>query len=315
MMDLSVFRISNAGACPRRLQLMAWGVQGAPVWEGTRRAFAEGHLHEQSILDWAAMNLPGGPYRITAAQMEVRVGDLTGHIDALMVNAAGIVLAEAKTLAARAFRSLREKGVRESHPQYYDQVQLYMHGLQGIGMDVRRAFLVARNKETPKNRLWDHHFQGVQYDRDYAMAKAEELHRLIDLTVHGQEVQPPYNPRENWQCRPPWCEYTATCHPDWHRQQPEARDTADLARVVAEYLEIREARAELERAEKELAERLKAAATAGPVRAGAWIVELVERTRETVNAQAVRSMLGPEDLAAVLRVSTYKVLEIREVGQ
>jgi len=42
-------RVSSAGACPRRVELEAWGVEGLPMWEGSGRAFAEGNMHEQSI--------------------------------------------------------------------------------------------------------------------------------------------------------------------------------------------------------------------------------------------------------------------------
>ena len=95
-------RISQAGACPRRLQLEAWGVDGLPPWEGSERAFAEGNLHESSILEWAAQNLPGGPYALSDQQREVVFKDedciiAVGHIDAIATNDAGKkVLLEAK---------------------------------------------------------------------------------------------------------------------------------------------------------------------------------------------------------------------------
>jgi len=30
-------RVSSAGACPRRIELEAWGVEGLPLWEGSER--------------------------------------------------------------------------------------------------------------------------------------------------------------------------------------------------------------------------------------------------------------------------------------
>ena len=88
-----MIRISQAGACPRRIQLEAWGVEGEPLWEGSERAFAEGNLHEADILRWASKNLPGGPYKLFKTgdeQIEVKIYKndrviLTGHPDGIAV--------------------------------------------------------------------------------------------------------------------------------------------------------------------------------------------------------------------------------------
>jgi len=79
-------RVSSAGACPRRIELEAWGIEGLPLWEGSERAFAEGNMHEQSILEWACENLPNGPYVLHSQQKEVTIFYhdkelLVGHID------------------------------------------------------------------------------------------------------------------------------------------------------------------------------------------------------------------------------------------
>ena len=113
--DLSVIRASRAGSCPRQLYYEAWGFDGLPPWEGMTRAFAEGNLHEDSILEWACENIPGGPWLLTNQQKELMIdGWLPGHIDGLASNIGRTILLEAKCLARRAFQELRENGVQDA---------------------------------------------------------------------------------------------------------------------------------------------------------------------------------------------------------
>lgn len=308
-------RISKAGACPRRILLEARGVEGLPPWEGSERAFAEGRLHEPSILEWAAQNLPGGPYTLTCQQYEVWVGFLVGHIDALARSKRGdAILLEAKCLSNRGFQEFREKGLRDSHPQYYTQVQLYLLGLRNAGSRITDAYLVARNKETPKTRLWDHHYERIPFDETYAKAEAERLHDLARTIADGGDIHPPYNPDENWQCRPPWCPYTYHCHPGWSRpgQGVEAKD--DLATLAARYIETSEEIAALEAEREELKQRLLTACNGSPVRAGAWIVRVEERRQERFDTKTARQLLEPPVLAQLLKVVTYKQLKVEEVA-
>jgi predicted phage-related endonuclease len=328
-----MIRISQAGACPRRIQLEAWGVEGEPLWEGSERAFAEGNLHEADILKWAAENLPGAPYSIFGQQTEVSIEYkgkelLKGHIDGLAIPVAKrvdlegntvaeyknakdeLILLEAKTLANRGFQELREKGVKEAHPQYYTQVQLYLHAL---GLD--KAYLVARNKETPKTRLWDHYYEKIHYDREFVEAELERLAELDAKIENHVEIDPPFNPENNWQCRRPWCPYSKLCHPEYYQQKKreEVITKEELANIVAEYNELSEEIKQLEEKQKELKEQLLVAAQEKPVQAGNWIVQVVERRQERFDTKLARKELPQELLQKLLKVSTYQVLKIEEV--
>lgn len=326
-----MIRISQAGACPRRIELEAWGVEGEPLWEGSERAFAEGNLHEADILRWAAENLPNGPYSIFGQQTEVSIEYkdkelLKGHIDGLAIPVAKrvdlegntvaeyknvkdeLILLEAKTLANRGFQELREKGVKEAHPQYYTQVQLYLHAL---GLD--KAYLVARNKETPKNRMWDHYFEPIEYDEDFVEAEIERLAILNEKIENHIEIEPPLHPDTHWQCRRPWCPYTSLCYPNWHKQKAEAIVREDLLDIIEEYNEISEEIKQLEERQKELKEQLLASAQEKPVQAGNWIVQVVERRQERFDTKLARKELPQELLQKLLKISTYQVLKIEEV--
>ena len=326
-----MIRISQAGACPRRVELEAWGVEGEPLWEGSERAFAEGNLHETDILRWAIGNLPGAPYSLFGQQQEVYIWKdnkeiLRGHIDGLAIPVAKriengevtldretddeIILLEAKTLANRGFQELREKGVKEAHPQYYTQVQLYLHAL---GLD--KAYLVARNKETPKTRLWDHYYEEIHYDREFVEAELERLAELDAKIENHVEIDPPFSPKENWQCRRPWCPYAKICHPEYYQQkQKEVIVTKDeLADIVTEYNEIAEEIRQLEERQKELKEQLLAAAQEKPIAAGQWIIKVQERRSERFDTKLARKELPQELLQKLLKITTYQVLKIEEV--
>jgi len=217
-------RVSSAGACPRRIELEAWGIEGLPLWEGSERAFAEGNMHEQSILEWACENLPNGPYVLHSQQKEVTIFYhdkelLVGHIDGLATNNEGVtVLLEAKALAKRAFTEIREKGLKEAHPQYFTQVQLYLYAL-----GLEKGYLIARNKDTPKTRFWDHHIEEVVYDAEFVEAELKRLEELAIKIEQGVEIEPPFNPEDNWQCRQPYCPYTEKCFPEYYKNSKQPK--------------------------------------------------------------------------------------------
>ncbi|NPV80703.1 MAG: hypothetical protein HPY52_10585 [Firmicutes bacterium] len=315
-----IIRISSAGACPRRLQLEAWGVEGAPPTEYTLRAFEEGKIHEASILEWAAERLPGGPYTIAEQQREVTIeldwGRLVGHIDAIVINPNNLEepasLLEAKCLSHRAFQELREKGVKMSHPQYYTQVQLYLHGICR-GWTIRQAYLVARDKETPKNRLWDHTYEKITYDPYFVEVQLACLNELCYKIQEKIEIHPQFNPLEDWQCRPPYCPYTKLCWPDYAKPKAKAIVDDSLADVVEQYQTLGEEISDLEKAREELKARLLASIKDRPVMAGRWIAQKVERRQERFDTQLARKELPADVLAKLVKVDTYEQLKIEEV--
>lgn len=327
--SLPTIRISQAGSCPRRLLLEARGVEGNPPWAGQERAFAEGNLHEASILEWAAANLPGGPYLLRYQQFEVSVRDLlVGHIDAKALHierdehgrewgalpAAGLM--DAKCLSQRAFQEFREKGVRESHPQYHTQLQLYCHGWNldaTSGWDkVPGGWIVARNKETPKSRMWDHHYEWIEYDPAFCERECKRLADLQATIANGGDIEPPYNPTDNWQCRQPWCPYTYDCHPDYRKPAEGFVRQDELEAAVVRYREIGDELSDLNAERDALKAQLEATAAKSPVLAGSWQVQLVSQRRESFDTKLARKELAPDILAKLLRVTEFTQLKIEE---
>lgn len=315
----AIIRISQAGGCPRRIMLEARGVEGLPISPGTQRAFDEGNLHESSILEWAAANLPGGPYSIFCTQGEVTVPKtpIVGHIDAELwprVQSQSVALAEAKCLAARSFQELRANGCRESHPQYYTQVQLYRHAYAPLQAPLR-SFLVARNKQTPPTRQWDHHFEEIVYDPEFCKAEVDRLCLLAEAIDRGDDMPVPegWSPETTWRCKPRWCEQCFNCHPNYQRKRAEAVQADELAETVEQYQSLGEQIGELTTARDELKERLLASVNGQPVQAGGWMLTTQERRVERFDTKAARQTLPADVLAKLLTVTTFRMLKIEEV--
>ena len=104
---------------------------------------------------------------------------------------------EVKTHAARSFTDMKKKGVAESKPQHYAQMQSYM-GL--LGLD--RAMYLAVNKDN--DELYT---EWVHFDEDAFAQMKVRARRIIDAK------EPPAKLSEeptHWQCK--LCPYFSLCH-------------------------------------------------------------------------------------------------------
>jgi predicted phage-related endonuclease len=247
---------------------------------------------------------------ITSTQGEVYLaaGSIVGHYDAIARDSnREKVLIEAKCLAARGFQELRSRGVREAHPQYYTQVQLYL-----AATGIEKGYLVARNKETPRNRLWDMHYEEIRHDPAFVDAEIIRIKDLIEKIEAHEDIDPPYSPDASWRCRPAWCPYTYHCHPDYRKAKTEVTDRSDLISTVEMLQELNEEIKALEAFRDEVKAKLLEDVNNGPVQAGRWLVQVTERRSERFDTKTARQELPPEVLAKLLKVSTYRTLVLRE---
>jgi hypothetical protein len=134
-------------------------------------------------------------------------GHFSGHMDGC---ALGIPEApktwhtlEFKTHNAKSFRELKKKSVRESKPQHYAQVQIYMH-LTGM----KRALYLAVNKDT--DELYS---ERIRYDKSEAEQLMERAKRVITASEPPERLgsRPDY-----YLCR--WCDAKAAC---WGTESPD----------------------------------------------------------------------------------------------
>ena len=308
------FRASHAGICPRRLQHEVWGTEEAKPWEGTERAFYDGRMHEASILEYAAQRYDGGGWKVRLAQKEMRLEStkcvVTGHIDGVLWRPGERVLVEAKALSRRGFIELRQTGVLAAQPQYYTQVQLYLAMLQGTRWKTDGALLVYRNRETPRNRMYDHGWEEIIYDPDYVRQILESLDWLAEQTRRGNLVNVAYHPDNTWRCRPPWCPYTQACWPGWMRRREQAQERTEYLPLVERRQELQGAINEAKRELDDINEQLKDGLDEGTYQIGKWTLEVQIRRQERVNARRVREVVSPDLLPSLITVSEYKVLNV-----
>jgi hypothetical protein len=140
--------------CSRRL---VYEYTGTPPDEGkdfdghALRIFAAGHVFEALAIRWlrdAGFDLrtvrrDGGQFGFSTAG-----GKFRGHIDGVIVTGPDIgtgwpALWESKALNARSWNDLMKRGLKDSKPIYYAQVQIYMAYLE-----VPFTLFTALNKDT-----------------------------------------------------------------------------------------------------------------------------------------------------------------------
>lgn len=128
-------------------------------------------------------------------------GHFGGSCDGLCINVPEAPktphIAEFKTHAEKSFNDLKKKGVQESKPVHYSQMQVYMH-LQGFD----RALYLAVNKNN--DELYS---ERIKYDEAAAnalFAKAERIVKSINPPA-GISADPSF-----YLCR--FCDHQETCH-------------------------------------------------------------------------------------------------------
>ena len=187
---------------------------GPVAWSG--ETFVEGEV------EWLALPDPEQPDVLIQADPELRGigatvwefgedgqqfgvsfcgGHFRGHCDGV---AQGLPeapktphLLEFKTHSSESFNELRNKGVREAKPVHYDQMQVYMHGLE-----LTRALYLAVNKDT--DELYS---ERLEYSQSHALAIIARAESIIAAN------EPPPRCSDNpayYLCK--MCEFAPICH-------------------------------------------------------------------------------------------------------
>jgi hypothetical protein len=174
--------------CSRRL---AFEYTGIPPDEGkdfdgrALRIFEAGHVFEILSIRWlraAGLDLrterrDGGQFGFSAAG-----GRFRGHIDGVIVGGPDIgigwpVLWEHKALNAKSWNDLMKRGLKDSKPLYYAQVQIYMAYL-----DMPVTLFTALNKDTQElfHEIvpFDAVSAQVLSDKAVAVIRSAEAHEL-----------------------------------------------------------------------------------------------------------------------------------------
>jgi hypothetical protein len=205
-------------SCSRRLWY-GWRWAGSPEFDGRMlRLFGSGHREEARLLD----ELRAIGLEVAGEQHEVEAcgGHAKGHLDGMLrgmqeAPAAWHVF-EAKTHNVKSFADVKAKGVRESKPKHYAQMQLYM-GSTGV----ERAAYFAVCKDNDEIYLERVHFDRAEFDRLIVKAHA----------IIGAASPPPrISDDAAWyECR--FCPHHALCHGATVTPPPNCRTCAHASPV------------------------------------------------------------------------------------
>jgi hypothetical protein len=169
------------------------------------RLFNRGQLEENRFNYW----LKSAGFQVWDVDPDTndqwRIEDIGGHFGGSLD---GVVMglpeapskphvSEQKTHNDKSFKDVEKKGVRESKPQHYAQMQVYMHK-----MELQRALYQAINKNNDEL-----YFERVNYDKEYAERLIKKAERIIASD----------RPRERISQDPSWyqckfCDFHPVCH-------------------------------------------------------------------------------------------------------
>ena len=198
--------------CERKIQFKYFNVpedDGKEISGQSLRRFAVGHALEDLAVKWfraggfdLRVKKPNGDqFGFSTFKDRIR-----GHIDGVFVGGHEFLkypaLWECKTMAEKYFKQCKKEGVRKSHPQYYDQVQIYMAYMQ---LTDNPAIFTATNKN---DQMMLH--QAIPFDADAAQKASDKAVRILQACDAGEILPRISNDPAFFKCR--WCSWADHCH-------------------------------------------------------------------------------------------------------
>jgi len=195
------FGISGIGSsCARDLWYSFRWATESKITPRQQRLFNRGHREEPIIIkDLIAI---GCEVKNRQKGMTTGYGHIKGHIDGTVSNVPDASktehLLELKTANNSNFKSIKKDGIEKSKPDYFAQVQCYMHLLK-----LKRTLFVVVNKDNDER-----YYERIRYDKEVAekyFARAEDI--ILS------EFPPTRIGGASWyECK--WCDHYLLCQYD-----------------------------------------------------------------------------------------------------
>lgn len=204
--DSETLRCSGIGeTCERRLWLaFRWAHEPWNPDARLKRIFKNGHDRETRLVEMlklAGIDLQdrnpetGEQWRVSLAS-----GFLAGSCDGIAtgVPEAPVTphLVEIKTMNKARWDAWRRKGVQESDPKYFVQMQLYM-----LGLNLTRALFVAENQDSKEIET-----QRVEFDPVFAAGQEARAERIALSDAAPERIS---DDPDSWSCR--YCPAREVC--------------------------------------------------------------------------------------------------------
>jgi len=202
--------------CTRALQYEYTHAPRDSVYSGkTLRIFELGHTLEKMAWKWlqgAGFEIEthqpkGDPYGFSAAD-----GLIRGHVDGIIKKVpAGLTIRvpalwECKSMNAKSWKQLVEKGVKVAKPIYAVQIALYQAYMEGVVTDLSQnaALLTAVNKDTSEL-----YHELVPFDAGLAQMASDRAVHILRATQAGETLPRISHNSDCFECR--FCDWKQTC--------------------------------------------------------------------------------------------------------
>lgn len=186
--------------CDRKLWYgLRWAFPEQDIPPRMRRVISNSFEREETVIWWlrsAGMKIVQRKARVVLAN-----GALVGSAHAVLENVPEAPktphLLQFKAMPEKRYTAWRRKGVKDSDPKYYVQMQLYM-----LGLGLTRALFLVENQDTREIEC-----QRVEYDAGFALVQEARAARIF-----ASEVPPArLSDDPKWfKCR--GCPAHAVCH-------------------------------------------------------------------------------------------------------
>lgn len=132
-------------ACDRYIYFQKEFNLETPLSRRTHSIFEIGKWLELHVIDLIKQT---SDWSLVESQTEVSTEYVKGHTDGLLkhIPTDKLYLLEIKSMKDSSFKKAEKYGIRESHPQYYDQCQIYL----SLTKDIDKLILIAINKNDGK---------------------------------------------------------------------------------------------------------------------------------------------------------------------
>jgi len=198
--------------CERAVQYQAAGaVPEKPIDARMYRIFERGHHAEDMAIDWLRaagfMLITIDPNTGEQFEFSIMGGQVKGHSDGIIPMWRGQdespiplpAVWECKCLGSKGWKAAVKDKLRESHPKYFNQGQLYA-GEFGV----KQILFTIINADT-----MEMHHEIVAYDHAVHDNMISRAQRIL-LAIKAQELLPRgFDDPTVWQCK--WCRYGARC--------------------------------------------------------------------------------------------------------
>lgn len=169
---------SLGGSCERKIWYSYNQIPMTEPFNGkTWRIFGRGHTMEEELIRWlrkVGFEIQNEDPR-NGGQLGFRTEDIAGHIDGLITKSphpdiVAPCILEIKTVGSYSFKQIKSKGIEKARPEYYAQINLYMHHMkyaENAGMFVA---LNADNMEL--------YIERIDYNEDLVHSLGEKAKRI-----------------------------------------------------------------------------------------------------------------------------------------